>query len=579
MKKIFKVRSINLCFEKVIRHTNKFFLCIFFAQATLVNAATPVVPSIDSILKNLKQSNPGTINKEIPDLVIENQASTKSKLSTQSFFVKRIAITKNSLFGTDVLSSLIADGNEKMLTLVQLNELADRITAYYQNHGYPLARAEIPAQNIENGVVIFEILEPRYGQIILNNSSSVRDSLLRTTLQALKSNDVIEQIHLDHVLLMLSDFPSVKINAKLMAGVVRGTSDLQVDVTPTAPILLSLTADTNGNPNTGQSQVGSNLSIHNPLQIGDRVDISVITSGSGFKYAQLDYELPVGGSGLHSGLGVSNLECSIGTSLAAAKVHGFAEDSSLWIRGSLIRSMQTNVSWKLKYDQLILKDHVDSGQTSVRTDRQISMITGNMNGDVKDAVGQSSVLNWRTGISSGSISFNDADAQVHDAATTQTLGQFSKWNTSFNIQKGLNEKSDLNANLYFQLASKNLDASQKISIGGPHAVRAYGSDIPSGDSGYLASIEYKYQLGSLLAVNYFGVAFVDFAGITVNERPWPLATGDNFLDIQGVGFGLIFKNSNQWQATTYFASPIGNASVLSGMKKSDRVWFDFVRRF
>lgn len=563
----------------MIRCTNKISLCIFFTQATLVYAATPVVPSIDSILKNLEQSNPGKITKEIPDLVIENQASTKSKLSLQSFFVKRITITKNSLFRTDVLSSLIADGNEKLLTLVQLNELADRITAYYQNHGYPLARADIPAQNIENGVVIFEILEPRYGQIILNNSSLVRDSLLRSTLQTLKSNDVIEQIHLDHVLLMLSDFPSVKVSAKLMAGVVRGTSDLQVDITPTAPILLSLTADTNGNPNTGQSRVGSNLSIRNPFHIGDKFDISVISSGNGFKYAQLDYELSVGGSGLHSGLGVSNLECSIGASLAAAKVHCFAEVSSLWIRGSLIRSMQTNVSWKLKYDQLILKDHVDSGQTSVRTDRQISMITGNMNGDVKDAVGQSSVLSWRTGISSGSISFNDADAQVHDAATTQTLGQFSKWNTSFNIQKSLNEKSDLNANLYFQLASKNLDASQKISIGGPHAVRAYDSDIPSGDSGYLASIEYKYQLGSLLAVNYFGVAFVDFAGITVNKRPWPLATGDNFLDIQGVGFGLIFKNSNQWQATTYFASPIGNASVLSGMKKSDRVWFDFVRRF
>ncbi len=563
----------------MIRCTNKISLCIFFAQATLVYAATPVVPSIDSILKNLEQSNPGKITKEIPDLVIENQASTKSKLSLQSFFVKRITITKNSLFRTDVLSSLIADGNEKLLTLVQLNELADRITAYYQNHGYPLARADIPAQNIENGVVIFEILEPRYGQIILNNSSLVRDSLLRSTLQTLKSNDVIEQIHLDHVLLMLSDFPSVKVSAKLMAGVVRGTSDLQVDITPTAPILLSLTADTNGNPNTGQSRVGSDLSIRNPFHIGDKFDISVISSGNGFKYAQLDYELSVGGSGLHSGLGVSNLECSIGASLAAAKVHCFAEVSSLWIRGSLIRSMQTNVSWKLKYDQLILKDHVDSGQTSVRTDRQISMITGNMNGDVKDAVGQSSVLNWRTGISSGSISFNDADAQVHDAATTQTLGQFSKWNTSFNIQKSLNEKSDLNANLYFQLASKNLDASQKISIGGPHAVRAYDSDIPSGDSGYLASIEYNYQLGSLLAVNYFGVAFVDFAGITVNKRPWPLATGDNFLDIQGVGFGLIFKNSNQWQATTYFASPIGNASVLSGMKKSDRVWFDFVRRF
>lgn len=579
---MFKVTSINLRCNQVVHHTKNFFLFVFFAKATLVFAATPSipsVPSIETIIENLQRSNPTALEKNKPDLLIENRGSQKPKLNSKSFFVKRITITKNTLFETAVLSSLIADGNGKFLTLIQLNELAERITAFYQSQGYPLARADIPAQSVEDGIVTFEILEPRYGQIILKNSSLVRDSVLWSTLQALKSNDVIEQRHLDHVLLLLSDFPSVKISAKLMAGVYVGRSDLQIDVAPTAPIEFSLTADTNGSSYTGKSQLGTSVSIRNPLHIGDALDFSAMTSGAGFQYAQVNYEFSAGGRGLRSGFGLSSLECSLGSSLASANVHCFAQDNSLWVRGPLIRSQQKNVSWQLKYDQLILKDHVDSGQRSFRTDRQITMITANMSGDIQDAAGQRSALSWRTGLSSGVVGFDDTDAQYHDASTTQTLGQFSKWNTSLNLQKSLNEKADLNANLYFQLANKNLDVSQKISIGGPHAVRAYDSDTPSGDSGYLASIEYKYQLGSVLGANYAGVAFIDFAGITVNERPWPLVTGDNFIGIQGMGLGLILKKSNQWQANTYFATPIGNSSVLSGVRKSDRVWFDFVRRF
>ena len=128
----------------------------------------------------------------------------------------------------------MSDSEGKELTLSQLDELAGRITDYYHNQGYPLARAIIPAQTISGGVVRMEIIEARYGKINLDNSSRVDDPLLAATLSPLQAGKMVEQNALDRALLLLSDVPGVAVAATLQPGDAVGTSDLLVATTPTA---------------------------------------------------------------------------------------------------------------------------------------------------------------------------------------------------------------------------------------------------------------------------------------------------------------------------------------------------------
>jgi hemolysin activation/secretion protein len=46
-----------------------------------------------------------------------------------------------------------------------LRTLAARITKSYQDHGYLLSRAYIPAQTLSDDTVRIEVLEARYGAI------------------------------------------------------------------------------------------------------------------------------------------------------------------------------------------------------------------------------------------------------------------------------------------------------------------------------------------------------------------------------------------------------------------------------
>ncbi len=176
-----------------------------------------------------------------------------------------IQIVGNTLFETATLHALVADAEGKSLTLSQLDELAVRITNYYHGHGYPLARAVIPAQIIQAGVVRLVIIEARYGRISPDNQSRVNDSLLQATLAPLESGQAIGQTELDHALLLLSDIPGVVVNATLKPGVAVGTSDLLVNITPGAAVSGGIVLDNYGNRFTGRARVGGTVNFINPL--------------------------------------------------------------------------------------------------------------------------------------------------------------------------------------------------------------------------------------------------------------------------------------------------------------------------
>ena len=87
-----------------------------------------------------------------------------------------------------------------------------------------------------------------------------------------------------------------------------------------------------------------------------------------------------------------------------------------------------------------------------------------------------------------------------------------------------------------QWANNNLDSSQKMSVGGPYSVRAYDVSALSGDAGYRASIELRYDLGAASGGRLQALAFWDGAYLKVNQRPW--VTGANSATFSGAGVGL-----------------------------------------
>jgi hemolysin activation/secretion protein len=536
-------------------------------------AVDPAPPGAGSLLQQVQPPTPPAPLPGGTGLRIETQRGAGLPPGAP-FLVQTIRITGNTLFDAATLHALVADAEGKSLTLGQLDELAGRITDYYHSHGYPLARAVIPAQTIEAGVVRLEIIEARYGTIRQENRSRVDDSLLEATLSPLRTGQPIEQSELDHALLLLSDIPGVVAGATLKPGEAVGSSDLLVDIEPASAVSDGAVLDNYGNRYTGRVRAGATVNVIDPLHHGDVFTLNGLSSGSGMSYVRMAYESLLNGHGTRAGAAFSGLRYALG-GLDSLDAHGTARVQSAWAKQPLVRTRSVNLYGQLQYDHLQLRDHIDA--STIRTDRHLDNLTVSVAGDARDEFLSGGVNAWNVGWTAGRVAFDDAAAQLADAGSAGIQGSFSKWQVNAARLQSLSLADGLYLAFSAQWSNRNLDPSQKITAGGTYTVRAYDMGAVSGDAGYLATIEFRHNLGMNAYGLWEAVAFVDSAHLKINHTTW--AAGTNSASLSGAGLGLNWAGPEHWTARFSIARRIGAIPALVASNASLRAWLEVRKGF
>ena len=546
-------------------------LCVLTTALAQAAEPAPQIPNAGSILQQNQPQKQPSASSTGTGLTLDRSGANASPPSAP-FPVSDLQITGNTLFDSATLHALVADVEGKNLTLEQLADAAARITRYYQDHGYPLARAVIPAQAVRNGVVHLQVIEARYGKIQLDNHSRVDDGLLASILSPLQSGQQIEQQALDHSLLMLSDVPGVTSSATLRPGEAVGTSDLGIDATTEQAVTGSITVDNYGNRYTGRPRVDGAVNVIDPLHHGDVLSLNVLSTGDDMNYGRLAEDVLLNGLGTHVGASWSALDYKLGHGLAALGGHGSANVASLWARQTFVRSRDVNLYGQLEYDHKRLDDDIDS--TAIRTDRHLDEATATLIGDWRDASG---VNSWNLAFTQGHLDFDDAAARLADAATARTQGTFSKWSANFNRIQVVGQDDSVYVALSGQGSNSNLDASEKMVAGGLYTVRAYDMGVLSGDHGVLGNIEWRHQLGAVLGGQTQATAFFDSERITINRTSW--VAGPNSATLSGAGVGLNWFGPGQTSLQAAVAAPVGSTPELVGSNKSVRGWIALSKSF
>ncbi len=537
---------------------------------TTSQAAGPVVPGAGAILQQIAPAKPPPASPPETGLLIEGENGGKLPPSAP-FEVKTIQISGNKKIDTAILHALVADVEGKNFTLPELEKLTSRLTNYYHDQGYPLARTIIPAQTITAGIVRLEIIEANYGNIKLENSSRASDSVLTATLVPLHKGDVIEQRSVDHVLMLLNDIPGLIVGATLKPGELMGTSDLLVNAAAAPAVSGNLMLDDYGNRYTGRVRLSGGMNINNPLHHGDILSINGLSSGGEMNYARIAYESLLNGQGTRLGATYSALRYQLGDSVRNLDAHGTAQVGGLWARHPFIRGQKFNLYGNIAYEHTQLRDHIDANLT--RTDRHLGTWSVSLAGDTSHSFLKDSIHSWNLNWTFGRINFDDSAATLNDDASAKTLGRFSKINLDVSSLLSLNQNNTLYFAAAGQWANTNLDSSQKMTVGGSNSVRAYDTGALSGDIAYSASAEWRHDVAS----TWQSVVFIDTAHVTVNKNPW--AAADNSATLSGAGVGLNWSGFDHWHARATLAAPIGPTPVLVATTKSVRLWMEIGRRF
>lgn len=482
------------------------------ATAALAQAQTATPP--DTATPELQQPPAPRPSRAAPALRLDAPLPTRAAGPAEGgpqVTLAAVEFSGHSVFTEAELFAALGEVRGQAFDLAGLRGLADRITAHYRARGYPFARALIPAQTMTGGTLRIDIIEGRFGVV-----RATGDDALATAAQAflasLAPGQVIDSARLERAVLVLGDQPGVRVTPVLRPGQAVGTGDLHVAVERTAPWRASLSLDNHGSRYTGRGRVNAALDADSALTLGDQISARLQRTERSLWFGHLGYSRPLGGSGLRAELSAARMAYTLGQEFATLGASGTAAVTSVGLSYPLLRSSQANLSLAGSWQHRALQDRPSqAGQPTDKTSRSLPLT---LSFDARDGSGGG-------GLTYGSLTHTpgrlrlDATAVAMDAATAGTAGHYSKTTLALARLQALAPAWSLHARATVQWARQNLDASEKLSLGGASGVRAAPSGDASGDRGWLTQWELRHAHGA-----WAPFAFVDAGAVTVNARPW-----------------------------------------------------------
>lgn len=494
-------------------------------------ATAQTAPNAGEVLRDLQQTAPQTAPRS-PALqkIDDADAGANDASNAQRVNVRSVVITGNSEVTTAELLPLVAGLEGREQSLGQLRAAARRITRHYREKGFAVARAFLPAQDVTDGRVTITVVEGRISNHRITNTSRLSDDRVNAFVAGVKDGDVVRGADIDRGLLLLQDTPGVgSSRATLQPGASPGTSELLVDVAPSAPYSGSVAVDNYGSRYTGESRVSGQLTLASPLRLGDQLGVSALTSGDGLRFARLAYQLPVGSSGLRVGYAYFDVRYKLGKEFGPLIAHGTASSHTIYASYPLIRSQLRNLNATLSYEDKKTTDNVDA--TATVTDKQLGALALGVNGNLQDALGGGGINSLDLSLTSGKLEIQSAAAVAIDASSARTNGSYDKFSWGLSRLQRVGDGTLLWIAFAGQQAGKNLDSSEKFSLGGPSSIRAYPTGEASGDEGWRGTMELRHTLGAGLQ----GVLFYDLGAIKVNKSPFAAVNNERHLAGAGIG--------------------------------------------
>jgi hemolysin activation/secretion protein len=457
-----------------------------------------------------------------------------SAAPTADFTVKKFEFSGNTKVRSSTLEAALADYVNRPIQFKDLQEATNVVADVYAKAGW-LARAFIPRQDITEGTVKIQIIEAVYGGSRVDGEfNHVSQARVQATVDDQNvQGEVLSLTDVERGLLLADDLPGVSVVGSLVAGENTRETDVLINVEDTPWITGRVQVDNQGNKSTGVNEISVNTSINGLTGNADQFNVYGLYT-EGLSFISASYSVPLSYRGLRLGASYSTLGYRIvDDDLAAVKGSGFANTWGVEATQPLVRSRNTNLFAKLGYTNKLFDNRAGGVSTSEYT---VNVVALALTGTHMDAWGGGGYTTLTLTPSVGNVDYSRLPAyQRIIAATTESEGQYAKLRYGLSRQQNLPNNFSLYGNLRGQVASKNLDSSERFYLGGPYGVRAYPNNEGGGSQGTLASVEVRYNVMPELQL----AAFYDVGNIQVNKFNDHVAAADpNDGTLQGAGLSV-----------------------------------------
>jgi hemolysin activation/secretion protein len=430
-------------------------------------------------------------------------------------------------------------------------EIRDRAARIFFDHGI-LARVLIPPQTIENGELAFEVIEAHVVNVRVRGDAGPAQAAVERYLDKLRGMNPFDMRKAQRYLLLASDIPGVRIQARIMPSVSGGRGEVDLDV-----IVSVRPVEATGNVQNYQANdIGpwsalARIDVRDLTGFGD--DSSLVayhTLGSNGEWvAQWLEEARLGAEGLVLRTSVVYGQTQPGGALAPADIKTDSLVGQVELAYPLVRLRHRNLELAAGFDAVQEKTSFASFSLY---DENLRIFYLRADGDARLSVfshpveiaGQLSVRQGVAGLGASTLQSTDL---ARAGADPEAWVVRSQGDITAQIAGPLQFHSHFQA----QYAQSPLVDYEQIALGDLTVGRGYDPAVVLGDSGAAGSLELRYvTLPPAWRIRASPYAFYDVG--TVHDNGVAL-----FPDrtLTSAGFGVVLNLAGRANLDLTFAEP------------------------
>lgn len=519
--------------------------------------------------RQISQTRTGESKVETP----EEETPSLNIPESEKVLVKDFIIDGQDVYPEDRLKALLADKKGKKLSFKDIQDGADRITRYFREKGYIVAKTYIPPQDVTAGVVHYRVEIGRFDRPAITNKTNIRDSAIEKQAQAVKEGEYVTRDKLERAVWLVSDMAGADARVALSKGSQPGTVKLDMTVEPYVGKHGLISADNYGSRAMGYNEYSLDYDFWNPARNGDHLMASISTTGRHMFNWGANYITPLAKDGLKLTVGYNVFSYDMGDEWAMYKGVGTSRVTSLGLDYAIRRSRRHNLYTGIRFEHSEIKDEYRAFDATYG-DKNGNALVFSLYGDDQDTAGMTDWrVDWKLGHINNKAFHSDNLYARWMAGDPDTNGDYSKIRGRIERHQNINNRSYLLLSAYGQYAFTPLDSSEHFSLGGPYGVKAYPTSEGSGDSGYITRAEYRWLIPVEAHDQQLQLAFYAEHGGVWIDRNGGNSGSKNHRNLQGLGVGIIWQRWQDWFIRADYAWKLGGEDPVSDNSHNNgRFW-------
>lgn len=455
-----------------------------------------------------------------------------NELATMRFTLKQLDVLGVTVLDNAALKPIYEAYLGREISVRQVFEIADELTALYRNAGFILSKVIVPPQKIEEGDLTLKALEGYIGNVFVDCEVARGRAHLVRLGEKIKASAPLTAEKLERYIMLANDLPGISVRAVLKASETPGATDLTL-VGTRNNVRFFGSVNNRGSRYNGPLQMQAGVEMANLFGTFSNTGLRVATAGQTreFLMANLRHQMWLGTEGSRLDTTVRYTRSRPGADLQDLEIETEAKSARMTFVHPVVRSrakslyMRGGVAVRDTETTILEAPHSE--------DRTRKAFLG-MRFDFVDSLMGINLLDIEA--AQGLDLLNATKTTLHTQSRADADTTFTKVNVSALRLQKISKNTNLLMEVAGQYSSSGLVASEEFALGGAVLGRAFDPAAVTGDYGGAARLELQFNgvpKGKTTIDRYQLYAFADYG------RAWNYAAdADPYEDLGSVGAGV-----------------------------------------